>query len=79
MLLNVLVSNNRDGAFIAIDKPQNLKVFPYAGVDIWVPLGSYLSLLFFDWIGFGWGEQACTELCESNSEGWRQSGEEAGS
>jgi len=76
MLLNVLVSND---AFIAIDKPQNLKVFPYTEVYIWVPLGSYLSLLFFDWISFGWGKQACTELCEGNSEGRRQSREEAGS
>jgi len=77
MLLNVLVSYTRD-AFVAIDKPRNLKVFPYGGVHIRVSFGSYLLLCFFVWIGFGWGEQACTELFEGNGEGRRQRGEETG-
>jgi hypothetical protein len=41
MLLNVLVPNTRDDAFVAINKPQNLEVFPYSGVHIRVPFGSY--------------------------------------
>ena len=44
MFLNVLVSNTRDDAFVAIVKTQNLKVFPYGGVHIRVPFGSYLFL-----------------------------------
>ena len=49
MLLNVLISNTRDDAFIAIDKPENLNFFPYSGVHIRVPIGSYLFLFFFVW------------------------------
>ena len=71
MFLNVLVSNDRDDAFVAIDKPQNLIIFPHGGVHIWVPFRSYLFLFFLVWIGFGWGEQARTEVFEGNSEGWR--------
>ena len=61
MFLNVFVSNTCDDAFTMIDKPENLKVFPYGGVHIRVPLWFYLFLFFVVWFGFGWGEDACTE------------------
>ena len=73
MSLDVFVPDTRDDASVAIDKPQDLKVFPHGGVDIRVPPGSYLLLFLFFivWVGFGWGEQARTELFKGNGEGWR--------
>jgi len=46
MILDVLVSYTRDDAFVAIDKPQNLKFFPYGAVYIRVLL--VLALLRLD-------------------------------
>jgi len=71
MFLNAFLSNTREDALVAIDKPENLEFCPYGGVHIRVPLWFYLFLLFVVWFGFGWGEEACTEFFGCNSEGWR--------